>query len=105
VTDLIRHREREPSEYRDAPIPSMLPLRSRLRTSADHREDSIDLVFELLTEADLARLVIVDFVVDLGDREPVKAYQPELGSAEGGCEWRVSRRSAGVPVPRRRSAR
>src|SRR3954470_13050984 len=51
----------------------MLPLRGRLRKSADHREHSIDLVFELLAEADLARLVVVDFVVDLGDRTAMKS--------------------------------
>jgi hypothetical protein len=70
--DLVRQRERESIEHCDAPIPSMLPLRSRLRKSADHREHRIDLVFELLAEADLARLVVVDFVVDLGDCQPVK---------------------------------
>ena len=70
--DLIRQCEREPVEHHNASIGPKFPLRSCFRKSTDQCDHGVDLVFELLTETGLARLVVVDFVIDLGDRASMK---------------------------------
>ena len=42
-----------------------------MRKLEDRFENRVDLVFELVSEAGAARLVIIDLVIDLGDREAV----------------------------------
>jgi Regulator of chromosome condensation (RCC1) repeat len=41
--------------------------------SMDQDEHSVDFVLEILAESGLSRLVVVDLVVDLGDRPPMKS--------------------------------
>ncbi len=69
--DLVRQREREAIEDCHASIDSLPPLRSGFRKPQRHREDRFDLIFKLGAQADLPGLVVIDLVVDLGDREPM----------------------------------
>jgi hypothetical protein len=73
ILDLIRHREREAVEHDDAPIGALFPLGRGFRESQDRCEHRIELVFELGAKACLTRLVVVDLVIDSGDREAVNA--------------------------------
>jgi hypothetical protein len=47
-----------------------------VRKLEDRIEERIDLVFELGSVPDAARLVVVDLVIDLGDRELVDLNDP-----------------------------
>src|SRR5882672_7957838 len=67
--DLIWDSEREAIQYGESTVRPMTPLRRCFRKPDDRVDDRIDFVFEL----DAARLVIVDLVIDLGDRESVNS--------------------------------
>jgi len=69
--DLIRDSEREAIQYGESTVRPITPLRRCLGKLDDRIDDRIDFVFELSSEPDAARLVIIDLVIDLGDREAV----------------------------------
>jgi hypothetical protein len=73
ILDLIRDREREAIERCDPPVGPMLPLRCCPGEPQDPCEDFSELILELHAEAGHPGLVVVDLVVDLGDRQPMKA--------------------------------
>src|SRR5262245_16077071 len=67
--DLVWHRERKTIEHRDSSIDAILPARCCFGKLKDQREYCVDLVFELGAETGLSRLVVVDLMIDLEDRE------------------------------------
>jgi len=71
--DLIGDSEREAIQYGESTVRPMTPLRRCFGKPDDRVDDRIDFVFELDSEPDAARLVIVDLVIDLGDRESVNS--------------------------------
>src|SRR4051812_49199034 len=71
ITDLIHNRKWGAIQHGNSAVVPIFPLRRRVWKLEDRFENSIDLVFELGSEPDAARLVIVNLVIDLGDREPM----------------------------------
>ena len=56
-------------QHRDPAVAPISPLRRCVRKSKDRFENDIDLVFQFGSKSGAARLVMVDLVIDLGDRE------------------------------------
>jgi hypothetical protein len=69
--DLIDEGEGETIQRSDPTIGSVSPLRRRPGKLKDRFENCFDLVFQFGAETGAARLVAVDLVIDLGDREPM----------------------------------
>lgn len=69
--DLIRNSERKAIYYGESAIRPISPLRCCFEKLEDRLQHRINLVFELGSEPDTARLVVVDLVIDLSDRESV----------------------------------
>lgn len=71
VCDLIGNRKWKAIEHVHTPIGPVAPLRRCLRESEDQRERRMDRVLQLGPEARLARFVVVDLVINLGNCEPM----------------------------------
>ncbi len=79
--DLIRERKGEAIERSHPAVGPISPLRRRAGKPKDRFEDSIDFVFQLDAEPSAARLVVVDLVIDLGDRESMDAKPQRFARA------------------------
>lgn len=55
-------------------------MRRRFGKPADHGEHRVDLILEFFAQACLPRFVVVDLMVDLGDRQPVKTGRSSPGA-------------------------
>lgn len=71
--DLIRDSEGKAIQYGDSAVRPSAPPRCGFGKLEDRLKHHIDLVFELGSEPNTARLVVVDLVIDLRDCEPVDA--------------------------------
>jgi hypothetical protein len=69
--DLIRNSERKAIQHGESAVRPISPLRCCFGKLEHRLQHGIKLVFELGSEPDTARLVIVDLVIDLSDRESV----------------------------------
>ena len=69
--DLIRNSERKAIQCGESMVRPISPLRCCFGKLDDRFQHRINLVFELGSEPDTARLVVVDLVIDLSDRESV----------------------------------
>lgn len=67
--DLIRDSEGKAIQYGESTVWPISPLRGGFGKPEDCLQHRFDLVFELGPQPDAARLVVVDLVIDLSDRE------------------------------------
>lgn len=79
--ELVHERKRESIQHRDPAVAPIFPLRRRVRKLKDRFENGVDLVFQLGSKLGAARLVIVDLVIDLDDRESMDSKLQRLARA------------------------